>query len=69
MPVTGQALKASYTVTILSKAQHEAAAEAFVTWLLGSSGQAALQQAGFSLVTPVKVTGTGVPASLSSVVP
>jgi molybdate/tungstate transport system substrate-binding protein len=69
VPVTGEALKATYTVTILAGAAHEAGAEAFVQWLLGSAGQSALQGAGFSLVSPIKVTGTGVPASLSSVLP
>jgi molybdate/tungstate transport system substrate-binding protein len=69
VPVTGQDLKATYTVTILAGAPHEAAAEAFISWLLGSAGQAALTQAGFTLTSPVKVTGTGVPPSLSSVLP
>jgi molybdate/tungstate transport system substrate-binding protein len=69
VPVTGEDLKASYTVTILANAPDEPAAEAFVTWLLGSAGQAALQQAGFKLTTPVKVSGTGVPPGLSSVLP
>jgi molybdate/tungstate transport system substrate-binding protein len=69
VPVTGEDLKATYTVTILANASHEAAAEAFINYLLGSAGQAALKQAGFSLVTPVTVTGTGVPTSLSSVLP
>jgi molybdate/tungstate transport system substrate-binding protein len=70
VPVTGGAgYKATYTVTVLRDAPHEAAAEAFVSWLLGSSGQAALRHAGFSLVTPVKVTGAGAPSALSPVVP
>ena len=69
VPVTGQDLKATYTVTILAGAPHEAAAEAFINWLLGSSGQSALTGAGFTLVTPAKVTGTGVPSGLSSVLP
>ena len=69
VPVTGVDLKASYTVTILANAPHPSAAESFVNYLLGSNGQAALKQAGFSLESPYKVTGTGVPASLSSVLP
>ena len=67
VPLTGEALKASYTITILSKAPHEAGAEAFVTYLLGSGGQAALKQDGFDLVSPPKVTGSGVPSALQSV--
>jgi molybdate/tungstate transport system substrate-binding protein len=69
VPVAGEDLKATYTVTILANAPDEPAAEAFVSWLLGSAGQAALQGAGFRLTTPVKVTGTGVPSGLSSVLP
>lgn len=69
VPLTGVDLKASYTITILNKAPHEAAAEAFVGYLLGSAGQAVLKQDGFTLLAPYKVTGTGVPASLSSVLP
>jgi molybdate/tungstate transport system substrate-binding protein len=69
VPVTGEDLKATYTVTILANAPDEAAAESFISYLLGSSGQAALKQAGFTLVTPVTVSGTGVPSSLSSVLP
>ena len=67
VPLTGEDLKATYTVTVLNKAPHEAAAEAFVSYLLGSSGQAVLKQDGFTLVSPPKLTGTGVPSSLQSV--
>jgi molybdate transport system substrate-binding protein len=66
-PLTGENLKATYTITVLNKAPHEAAAAAFVFYLLGSSGQAVLKQDGFTLVSPPKVTGTGVPFSLQSV--
>lgn len=67
VPLTGEDLKATYTVTVLNNAPHEAGAQAFVSYLLGSSGLAVLKQDGFSLITPPKVTGSGVPASLSSV--
>jgi molybdate/tungstate transport system substrate-binding protein len=67
--LTGEDLKATYTVTILNNAPHEAAAEAFVTYLLGPAGQAVMKQDGLDIVSPVTVTGTGVPASLSSVLP
>ena len=69
VPLTGEDLKATYTITILDKAPHEAAAEAFINYLLGSGGQAYLKQDGFDLVSPATVTGTGVPSSLSSVLP
>lgn len=68
VPLTGVDLKATYTVSVLNHAPHEAAAEAFVTYLLGSSGLAALKKYGFDLVTPVVLSGSGVPASLKSVV-
>ncbi len=69
VPLTGEALKATYTITILNKAPHEAGAEAFVSYLLGSAGQAALKQDGFNLVSPPTVTGSGVPSALQSVLP
>jgi len=67
VPLTGEDLKATYTITILNKAPHEAAAEAFVKYLLGPDGQAVLKQDGFTLVSPPTVTGSGVPSGLSSV--
>jgi molybdate/tungstate transport system substrate-binding protein len=67
VPLTGENLKATYTITILNKAPHEAGAEAFVTYLLGTDGQAALKQDGFTLVSPPTVTGSGVPSALQSV--
>lgn len=67
VPLTGQDLKATYTVTVLNQAPHAAGAEAFVSYLLGPAGQAALSKDGFVLTTPPKVTGSGVPASLNSV--
>ena len=68
VPVTGQSLKATYTVTVLNQAPDEAGAEAFVAYLLGPAGQAALKSDGFELVTPVTVSGGGVPSSISSVI-
>ncbi|HEX5297178.1 MAG TPA: extracellular solute-binding protein [Streptosporangiaceae bacterium] len=69
VPLTGEDLKATYTITILNKAPHEAGAEAFVKYLLGPAGQAVLKQDGFTLVSPPTVTGSGVPSGLSSVLP
>jgi molybdate/tungstate transport system substrate-binding protein len=66
VPLTGTALKATYTITILNKAKHEAAAEAFISYLLGPSGQPFLKKDGFALTTPPTVTGKGVPSGLSS---
>lgn len=67
VPVTGEDLKATYTITVLNKAPHQSGAEAFVSYLLGRAGLATLKQDGFTLVSPPKVTGSGVPASLDSV--
>lgn len=64
-----QDLKATYTVTILKNAPHPAAAEAFVRYLLGPTGKQVLQQDGFTLVSPAKVVGSGVPSGLQAVLP
>jgi molybdate/tungstate transport system substrate-binding protein len=66
--LTGVALKASYTVTVLNEAPHQAGGESFASYLLGPAGQAALAKSGFHLVQPPTVTGTGVPATVSSAV-
>jgi molybdate/tungstate transport system substrate-binding protein len=66
VPLTGVDLKATYTVTVLNKAPHQTAAESFVSYLLGPKGQAILEQDGFTLVTPPKLSGSGVPSSLQS---
>jgi molybdate/tungstate transport system substrate-binding protein len=69
VPLAGVNLKATYTVTVLNNAPNEAGAEAFVAYLLGPNGQAALNKDGFDRVTPPQVTGTGVPPGLASVLP
>lgn len=66
VPLTGTDLKATYTITILNNAPDQAAAEAFVSYLLGPAGQATLNQDGFKLTTPATLSGTGVPSSLQS---
>jgi molybdate/tungstate transport system substrate-binding protein len=66
--LTGVALKATYTVTVLNQAPHQAGGEAFASYLLGPSAQAILTKSGFHLVQPPKVTGTGVPSTVSSAV-
>lgn len=66
--VPGQSLKATYTVTVLAGAPDQAGAEAFVDYLLGAEGRAALQKDGFTLAQPPTVTGTGVPPGLQSVI-
>jgi molybdate/tungstate transport system substrate-binding protein len=58
VPLTGiPTLEAKYTVTALNNAPHMAGANAFVEYLLGSEGTAALTKAGLDLVKPPTVTG------------
>lgn len=70
VPVTvpGRELEATYTVTVLAGAPDQAGAEAFVRYLLGPQGEAALQKDGFNLVQPPTVTGSGVPSSIQSAI-
>jgi len=67
VPLTGEKQQAVYTVTILNRAPHEKGAEAFVKYLLGPAGRAALTKDGFTLLRPPTVTGSGVPGGLKSV--
>jgi molybdate/tungstate transport system substrate-binding protein len=69
VPLTGVTEKATYTISTLKGAPNESGAEAFVAYLLGPSGQAFLKQDGFDLITPPKVTGSGVPATVQSALP
>lgn len=63
-------LAATYTVTVLNKAPHAAAASAFVRYLLGPSGTAAMKAQGLT-VLPVTVSGdkNAVPAAIRQVMP
>ncbi len=68
VPLGTVSLSATFTVTVLAGAPHEAGAEAFVAYLLGTAdGKAELGAEGLALVTPPTVSGTGVPASLTPV--
>jgi len=66
--LTGVNLLGDYTITIVKNAPHVAAAEAFIKFLLGSKGQAAMKADHFKIVSPVKLSGSGVPSPLSSVI-
>jgi len=66
VPLTGESLKATYTISTLSGAPNEAGAEAFIAYLLGPDGQNFLKQDGFDLISPAKVTGTGIPSTVQS---
>jgi molybdate/tungstate transport system substrate-binding protein len=64
--LTGVNLAGDYTITIVSHAPHMAAAEAFIKFLLGHTGQAEMKADQFGIVSPAAVTGSGVPGSLTS---
>jgi molybdate/tungstate transport system substrate-binding protein len=56
VPLTGTSLAGDYTITILNKAPHGAAAVAFVNFLLGKAGQKILAKNGVVAAQP-KVSG------------
>lgn len=62
-------LAATYTVTVLNKALHAAGGDAFVQYLLGPSGRAAMTADGLT-VTPFAVSGdaSAVPAAVKPLV-
>jgi molybdate/tungstate transport system substrate-binding protein len=64
--LTGTNYAGDYTITLLKNAPHTAAAEAFIKYLLGSAGQKAMKADHFEIVAPAKVTGSGVPSALKS---
>jgi molybdate/tungstate transport system substrate-binding protein len=64
--LTGVNLAGDYTITLVNKAPHMAAAEAFIEFLLGPTGQKEMRADQFEIVSPAKVTGHGVPSGLTS---
>jgi molybdate/tungstate transport system substrate-binding protein len=68
VPLTGEDLKATYTISTLAGAPNEAGAEAFVAYMLSPAVQTVMKGDGFDLITPVKVTGTGVPATVQTAI-
>ena len=65
--LTGVNLAGDYTITIVKGAPHTAAAEAFIKFLLGPTGQAEMKADHFGIVSPAQVTGSGVPSGLTTV--
>jgi molybdate/tungstate transport system substrate-binding protein len=64
--LTGTNLAGDYTIALINNAPHEAAAEAFIKFLLGPTGQSEMKADNFEIVSPAKLTGSGVPSSLAS---
>jgi molybdate/tungstate transport system substrate-binding protein len=65
-PKSLSALAGEYTISILKGSRHTAAAEAFVKFLLGPTGQAEMKHDKFGTVSPAKVSGSRVPSGLAS---
>jgi molybdate/tungstate transport system substrate-binding protein len=66
--LTGTNFAGDYTITLVNNAPHQAAAEAFIKFLLGPTGQAEMKADQFNIVSPPTVTGSGVPSALTSVI-
>ncbi len=70
VPLVGTHLAGQYTITVLNRAPHPAAARAFVVFLLGKDGQEILKADGVEPLTPPKVSGrASVPGSLKATLP
>lgn len=65
--LTGVKLAGDYTITIVKHAPHTAAAEAFIKFLLGPTGEAEMRADHFNIVSPPKVIGNHVPNGLKSI--
>lgn len=69
VPLTGTHLSAHYTITVLNKAPHAAAARAFVAYFLGVTGRSVLKRAGLvPAVPPTLRGGHSVPRDLRHIV-
>ncbi len=74
VPLVGTDLAAQYTVALLNRAPHGAAAKAFVKFLLSKPGQKILKDNGITSISPAKVvtaststTTTSAPATTTTV--
>jgi len=56
VPLQGTQLAAQYTVAILNRAPHEAAAKAFVKYLLSAAGRSILERYGVTPLVPPQVS-------------
>lgn len=57
VPLTGVSEHATYTITVVAKAPHAAAADAFVAWVAGGKAKSLLKKEGLVEVQPPKLTG------------
>jgi molybdate/tungstate transport system substrate-binding protein len=57
VPLTGTDLAAVYTVAVINRAPHAAAARAFVAYLLSAPGRVLLARDGVTAIAPPKVVG------------
>ncbi len=65
VPLTGIHLAGDYTITVLNRAPHDAAAHAFVGFLLSRAGRRILEKNGIAPITPPKLSGgSSVPKDL-----
>jgi molybdate/tungstate transport system substrate-binding protein len=65
VPLTETSLAAVYTLTVLNRAPHQAAARAFVAFLLSKTGRRILEKNGIVAIAPPKESGkTSVPKDL-----
>ncbi len=70
VPLSGTNLTGVYTLTVLNRAPHAAAARAFVAFLLGKDGQRILKKNGIVPIAPPKVSGrANVPNDLKELLP
>jgi molybdate/tungstate transport system substrate-binding protein len=68
--LVGTSLAGQYTVTILNRSAHRAAARAFLQFLLGKGGQRILRANGVEPISPPKVSGrSSVPSALKAILP
>jgi molybdate/tungstate transport system substrate-binding protein len=66
--LSGLNLRATYTVTVINHAPDPAGAQAFVEFLLGPGGRAALSQDAFDLVVPPQLSGSGLPKAIEAAI-
>ena len=69
VPLTPIDVSASYTLSVVNRSPHQAAALAFVDYLLGPRGRGFLTAQGLTLVRPAQVSGSGVPEKLRGLIP